>query len=142
MANDLNMPTRKARGGRAAQLEPPNLAFALVQTRLLAELTRSVSPTTKLVSVVAPTGYGKTTFVTALYKHYRALGLHSVWIALDDRDTSSERLISLIEDSLVDRQTDSHPTQALLRGDEPLQNRIDALLDALARLPEPPCTLR
>ncbi len=137
MANDLNMPTRKARGGRAAQLDPPNLAFALVQTRLIAELSRSVTPATKLITLVAPTGYGKTTFATALYKHYSAAGLHSLWIALDDRDTSTERLIGLLEDSLVDRQADPHPTQALLRGDEPLQNRIDALLDAMAQLPEP-----
>lgn len=137
MANDLKMPARKVRGGRTAQLEPPNLAFALVQTRLLAEMRRSVTPAIKLISVVAPTGYGKTTFATALHKHYSTAGLNSFWIALDDRDTSTERVIDLLEDALIGRHSDPHPTQTLLRGDEPLQNRIDALIDAMAQLPAP-----
>jgi LuxR family maltose regulon positive regulatory protein len=136
MANDPTM-ARRPRGGKAAQLEPPNLAFAPVQTRLLAELTASVTPQTKLITIVAPTGYGKSTCATALYRHYVGLGLNSVWIALDDRDTSTERVIGLLEDALVDRESDSHPTQTLLRGDELLEDRVDALQDLLARQPEP-----
>ena len=41
MASDLSVPMRRVRGGKAAQLEPPNLAFALVQTRLLAFIGRN-----------------------------------------------------------------------------------------------------
>ena len=137
MANDLKMPARKARGAKAGRLEPPSFAFALVPTRLVEELTRDEVPLPKVVTVVAPTGYGKTVFSTALYKHATARGMHSRWIALDDRDTTLERVVHLLEDSLDAHQAELDPVQHLTRGDEPMEGRIDAVLEAVARLPDP-----
>ncbi len=137
MANDLTMPARDVRGGNAGQLEPPSFAFSLVRTRLLDELTRSNQPPVKLVSVIAPTGYGKTVFSTALFNAFRARGGHTCWVALEDRDTTVERVIGLLEASLGARDRAEHPTQALIRGDELLESRIAVLLDRVARLPDP-----
>lgn len=106
-------------------------------TRVLAALTREPRPPAKLTCVVAPTGYGKTVLSTALFKHCAAQGVQSYWIALDDRDTSVERVIGRLEAGLGNPDTEVHPTQALILGDEPLENRVEALLDAAAQLPDP-----
>lgn len=137
MANDLNAPARKASGGRAGKTEPPSFSFAFVRTRMLEALTGEPLPVAKLTTVVAPTGYGKTVLATAMFDHFRAAGVHCWWIALDDRDTSVERLLGLLEAALGGTEAQIHPTQALIRGDEPLENRVDALLDTVARLPDP-----
>lgn len=137
MANDLKMPARKARGAKVGRLEPPSFAFTLVPTRLVDELTRDDQPLPKVITIVAPTGYGKTVFSTALHKRATDSGLHSRWIALDDRDTTLERVVRLLEDSLDAHQVELDPVQHLTRGDEPMEARIDAVLDAVARLPDP-----
>jgi LuxR family maltose regulon positive regulatory protein len=138
MANDLNTPGHKASAGRSgARAEPPSFSFPFVRTRVLEALTREPLPATKLTTVVAPTGYGKTVLSTALFHHFRSAGVHSRWLALDDRDDSVERVLSLLETGLGNAQADVHPTQALIRGDEPMENRVEALLNAVAQLPDP-----
>lgn len=139
MVNDLNAPARRPRGGagRTGRLEPPSFSFPLVRTRVLAELAQQDHPWAKITCVVAPTGYGKTVLSTALFNHCCARGVQGYWIALDDRDDSVERVIGLIEVALGNSESEVHPTQALIHGDEPLENRIEALLDAVAQLPDP-----
>ncbi|MGQ0698480.1 MAG: LuxR C-terminal-related transcriptional regulator [Panacagrimonas sp.] len=137
MANDLDAPARKVRGGRAGQLEPPDFSFPLVRTRIVEELTAPDRAQAKAIAVVAPTGYGKTVLSSALFEHCRSTGAHGWWIALDDRDNSVERVMDLLEVGLGNPEAEEHPTQALIRGDEPMENRVDALLDAVAQLPDP-----
>src|SRR5690606_21652331 len=59
------------------------------------------------------------------------------WVTLDDRDTTLARVLGLLERALDGGQRAVHPTQALMRGDEPLDSRIDALLATLSQLPDP-----
>ncbi|MCC2655147.1 MAG: hypothetical protein K0Q76_255 [Panacagrimonas sp.] len=121
----------------AASAEPPDLSFPLVRTPLLDVLTRDALPPAKVITVVAPTGYGKTSLSTAVFNAFRARGVRGYWVALDDRDDSMERVLGLLESALGDRRHEIHPTQALIRGDEPMENRVQALLDVVARLPDP-----
>lgn len=138
MAAKPKPPGNKKKAVSAAKrLEPPSFEFPLVPTRVLAALTREPRPSAKLTCVVAPTGYGKTVLSTALFKHCAAQGVQGYWIALDDRDTTVERVIGRIETGLGNADTEIHPIQALIHGDEPLENRIEALLDTVARLPDP-----
>jgi LuxR family maltose regulon positive regulatory protein len=120
-----------------AWTEPPGFSFPLVRTPLLDVLTRDPRPPAKVITVVAPTGYGKTSLSTAVFDAFRARRVHGYWIALDDRDDSVERVLGLLETALGDRRHEVHPTQALIRGDEPMENRVQALLDVVARLPDP-----
>ncbi|MGQ0620356.1 MAG: LuxR C-terminal-related transcriptional regulator [Panacagrimonas sp.] len=108
-----------------------------MRTRLLDVLAQDSQSLAKVICVVAPTGYGKTVLSTALFNHCRQIGVQARWIALDDRDNSVERVMGLLETALGDPKREVHPTQALIRGDEPMERRIDALLDAVARLPDP-----
>lgn len=106
-------------------------------TRVLASLTREPRPPAKLTCVVAPTGYGKTVLSTAVFKHCAVHGVQGYWIPLDDRDTSVERVLGRLETGLGNPGGEVHPTQALIHGDEPLESRIEELLDVVAQLPDP-----
>ena len=137
MASDLKAPAPKPSGGRAGRTEPPDFAFPLVPTRVLEALAPDVGAPPKLVTLIAPTGYGKTVLAAALFERSRASGAQSFWLALDDRDTSVERLLGLLEGMLGDDASQIHPTHALILGDEPMENRVEALLDVMAQLPQP-----
>jgi LuxR family maltose regulon positive regulatory protein len=115
---------------------PPSLTFQPVRTRLQAELLAQPD-WPKVLGLVAPIGYGKTVLMSQLHAYLRAGATQCHWIGLDDRDTTVDRLLSALLDALASPRTAVDPTQALMRGDEPLERRIDALLDVLARLSEP-----
>jgi LuxR family maltose regulon positive regulatory protein len=75
---------------------PPDYSFKPVETRLFAAMAmREALP--KITTVVAPPGYGKTVFLSELYKKYKRSGVHCLWIALDDRDASFSNLLRLFE---------------------------------------------
>lgn len=137
MAKVQKRSPRKPGGGRAGRLEPPSFSFPLVRTRTLEDLTAGPLLPAKVVTVVAPTGYGKTVLSGALFRHFSDAGMHAWWIALDDRDDSVERVLALLEAGLGDPQAPMHPAQDLIRGDEPTESRIDTLLQMVAHLPEP-----
>ena len=128
-------------GVRAEPTEPPGFQFPLVHTPGLDALMRESRPPLKLITVVAPTGYGKTVFAGAVFGHFRTRGVHACWISLDDRDDSVDRVLGLLEGGLGDPHARVHPTQALIRGDEPTEKRIETLLEMLAGLPDPSLVL-
>ncbi len=75
---------------------PPDYSFRPVETRLFAAMaSRQALP--KITTVTAPPGYGKTVFLSGLYKKYKRSGVHCVWIALDDRVASLGSLLRLFE---------------------------------------------
>ncbi|MES2481709.1 MAG: LuxR C-terminal-related transcriptional regulator, partial [Pseudomonadota bacterium] len=86
---------------------------------------------------IAPIGYGKTVLMAQMHAHLRARGHDCRWIGLDERYGTVDRVLGGLLDTLASPRTALHPTHALLRGDEPLEQRIDVLLDVLAREPEP-----
>lgn len=113
----------------------PSFTFHPVRTRLHAELLAQTERP-KLVNVVAPIGYGKTVLMVQLHTHLRASGHDCRWIGLDERHGTVDRVLGALLDALASPHTALHPAQALLSGNEPLERRIDALLDVLARVPE------
>ncbi|HKY91273.1 MAG TPA: LuxR C-terminal-related transcriptional regulator, partial [Nevskiaceae bacterium] len=126
-----------AAGTRLPPAQPPWFAFPIVRTQLFEALTKDAGPVAKVVSVVAPTGYGKTVLSTSLFEHFRGVGVHGCWVPLDDRDDSLERVLGVLESALGDPESEVHPTQVLISGDRPLEARVQALLDRIALLPEP-----
>ncbi len=116
---------------------PPRFLFQPVRTRIQAQIENEQGLTYKVLSIVAPVGYGKTVLMSALFYSLRSLGELCFWIALDDRDTSVERVLHLLELQAREPAAELHPTQALFRGDEPIEARVDALLDATTRIPRP-----
>lgn len=112
--------------------DPPNFMFQPVRTPVLDDLLGGQGIRHKLVSVVAPVGYGKTVFMASLCAHLQAGGEQCFWAALDERDSSLERLLGLLEEMAYGPSVGLHPTQALLRGDQPVYGRVEALIKAAA----------
>lgn len=120
-----------------ARTEPPYFSFPPVRTRLLAQLTEQGRPPCKLVAVKAPTGYGKTVLLGTLHAHYRQAGCDCRWLALDERDRSIERVLTQLEDLLRDGDIAVDPQQALHQGDEPIESRLDAVIELIGAPPRP-----
>ncbi|HEY2419306.1 MAG TPA: hypothetical protein VGH84_15395, partial [Steroidobacteraceae bacterium] len=105
-----------------------------VRTRVCAELlTQPKRP--KVINVVAPIGYGKTVLMVQLYAHLREAGHDAHWIGLDERDVNVDRVLAALLDGLAAERSVVDPTQALMRGDEPIERRIDVVVNVLSTLP-------
>lgn len=115
---------------------PPVFTFRVVQTRAAALLQQDgVRP--KVTVIVAPVGYGKTVLMSTLFARLREQNERCFWTALDDRDTSVHRVLCLLEVLSYRSGEPQHPTQALFRGDDPVESRINTLLEAACRYPRP-----
>lgn len=111
--------------------DPPTFMFEPLRTRALRRLADPASPASKVLTLVAPPGYGKTVLMSQLQDGLRAQGQRCLWFSLDDRDSTVEKLMDAL-DALLDERTEQlHPTQALFRGEEPLAERVDALVERL-----------
>lgn len=135
--------TRKARPRINAAVErrlrrgpPPAFTFRVVRTKASVALEQD-SLRSKLTVIIAPVGYGKTVLMSALHDHLRARHERCFWTALDDRDKSIHRVLCLLEVLSYRPEEQQHPTQALFRGDEPIENRINTLIEAASRYPRP-----
>lgn len=135
--------TRKARPHTHAAVErrlrrgpPPAFTFRVVRTKVSAALENdSLRP--KLTVLVAPVGYGKTVLMSSLHDHLRARNERCFWTALDDRDKTIHRTLCLLEVLSYRPSEQQHPTQALFRGDDPIESRISTLIEAAGRYPRP-----
>lgn len=118
-------------------LEPPFFAFAPVNITAYRALAAKPLPPAKLVSITAPTGYGKTVLLTALHEHYRSANAACQWLSLDDRDFSIERVLTRLEAVFSSAAAQVHMGQALHQGDESVEERIAHLLQSLAMIAVP-----
>ena len=131
----ISLSTERAGGiGRTA---PPSFLFRPVRTRILAELESGAGFTHKVLSIVAPVGYGKTVTMAELFSHLTEQGELCFWIALDERDASVARVLQLIEELARGPEVALHPTQALFRGDESPEMRVEALLELATNISRP-----
>lgn len=87
--------------GHEMRTVPPTFKFAPVDTRALASL-QQLRPLPKLVSVCAPSGYGKTVLLTRLHEELGQQGVHRVWVTLDDRDSDLSTLLYLLRLGLTE----------------------------------------
>ncbi len=120
---------------RSTWQDPPAFLFRPVRTRLLDELERGAAQRPKVLSIVAPIGYGKTVLMSELFTCLRRQGEYCYWVGLDDRDMSVDRVLSALEAALTGADAELHPTHALFRGDEPIERRLDDLVESVSRLP-------
>lgn len=137
MARPRKPAQRQQRGRVRRRQDPPSFSFPLVRSAALAAVLKKNWTPSKLSCVVAPTGYGKTVLSSAVSAQCTKQGIHTLWLSLDDRDDSIERVVDVLQATLSEGDDGVHPAQALIHGDEPLENRIDDLLETLAQLPEP-----
>ncbi len=121
--------------GRVHAASPPGFLFQPVRTRVLEELIEAGPQGPKVLSIVAPIGYGKTVLMSELHAHLQQAGEHCYWVGLDDRHASVERVLGSLKASITGPEADLHPIQVLLRGDEPIESRIEELIEYVTCLP-------
>ena len=109
--------------------EPPHYAFRPVTTRAFAQLAE-VGEQPKLLAIVAPVGYGKTVLMAELHARLVARGERCYWTTLDERDTRAEDVLQRLERHASRYGGALHPTQALFRGDESVDTRVQSLVRA------------
>jgi len=107
--------------------EPPHYAFRPVTTRAFAELENAAEQP-KLLAIVAPVGYGKTVLMSELHARLVARGERCYWSTLDERDTRAEDVLQRLERHASRHGGTLHPTQALFRGDETVDARVESLV--------------
>ncbi|MBS0370531.1 MAG: winged helix-turn-helix transcriptional regulator [Proteobacteria bacterium] len=127
-----NMAERKV--GRT---DPPVFMFPVLRTRVLDTLQTGAGLVAKVVSIVAPVGYGKTVLMSMLFADLRRLGKQCLWFGLDERDSTIDGVLGALGALLDNRESAQHPTQALFHGHDTLERRIDALLELIDRYPIP-----
>jgi LuxR family maltose regulon positive regulatory protein len=137
MASEVHaMPVASASRGERRRQGPPDYAFQPIRTRLLDELLADVAAWPRVLSVVAPIGYGKTVLMTRLFDGLQELARPCFWIGLDDRDGDLGRVVNALEQAISVPGEEAPPLQALLPGYRKPELRLEGLLDSLAHLPE------
>lgn len=116
---------------------PPNFAFRPVRTDLLKQLEADSLNRPKLLSVIAPVGYGKTVLMSGLYAHRRETGERCFWIGLDERHKSVDRFLSAFRLERPNVESDIELVQALLKVDTSIDQQVDQLLELLTELDRP-----
>ncbi|MCC4594195.1 LuxR C-terminal-related transcriptional regulator [Xanthomonas campestris pv. phormiicola] len=123
-----------------AMPHPPMFSFPIAQTPALRALQRLPSAAPKLVSVVAPIGYGKTVLLSVLHHDRDRRREACWWFSLDDRDTTASRLLSYLEarlDALGAGIAGFDPSVAVHQGGEPEGDRIRHIVARLQRMQAP-----
>lgn len=122
---------------KVGRSDPPVFIFEPLRTAVLERVTGPSGLARKVLGIVAPVGYGKTVLMSLLMADLKRAGKLCLWFALDERDTTTDAVVSGLRSLVQTRPSKLHPTQALFSGDETIDRRIDELVDALNRHPLP-----
>lgn len=96
----VNRPGCAAAIGRKPLPLPDGNRLHTVRTRMMARLAGPATAAGKLLTVVAPTGYGKTTLMRELFLQARHAGRSVFWITAADCDSGIEPLLTRLEAAL------------------------------------------
>lgn len=119
---------------------PPEFMFqTVIKTNLLESLC--TQERCKLISIVAPIGFGKSVFMSQLFNKRIDAGERCSWISLDDRSTRAEHLLWLLEESLSKRHDETQHTHPLFTNDPPLRARLRRLTESVREKSEQVFTL-
>ena len=111
--------------------EPPTFMFEEVRTKAFALLTGPLGLTSKVVPIVAPTGYGKTVLMSQLFREEHRVGQRCIWYGLDESGVTLDNLICALIYLINSHGATLNSTHTLLDGDGPPERRLDALVDLI-----------
>lgn len=120
-----------------APAAPPAFSFPVLRREVMECFAKQAVPPSKLTNVVAPAGYGKTIFLTALFQHYRECGQNVFWLSLDEKNTSPDAFLAQMEKTVLQERAAEGLEHALQGDGRPLRHRLDDVLERLSLLAEP-----
>jgi LuxR family maltose regulon positive regulatory protein len=121
------------------KLTPPSLSrYSVTRTEVLRRVTRALDET-RVVLLHAPAGYGKTTTLIQLHRHFEAEGITCAWLQLDESDNDLSRFIGSLQRVLQPLEVERAATINARPGFGPADGGAAAqnLLDTAARLKAP-----
>ena len=121
---------------RAAGTAPQDFMFDAIPPRVLDGMA-SAADLPKVLGILAPVGSGKTVLMTTLFSRLVARADPCLWCTLDYRHDTTAHLLTLLEELVYGHAERMHPTQALFRGDDPIDLRIDRLIETARSDPAP-----
>jgi LuxR family maltose regulon positive regulatory protein len=116
-----------------AESDPPSFAFEPLRLPIAARIIGSGGLRQKVLTAVAPAGYGKSVLLSVLRADLIRAGRKCLWLALDERATGLDAIIHGLDIQLDADDSGLHPAQALLGGGEPALRHIDRLIERLRR---------
>lgn len=117
--------------------QAPQHAFQVIRTPAMADFEAALANRSKVLAVVAPVGYGKTVFLTGVHARLETSAEDCFWVTLEERDTRLEDVLQKMESVAARNTQPLHPTQALFRGDQSAESRIESLIQAMRSYPHP-----
>lgn len=93
---------------------PPSFAFDIVPTRAVKQLLLA-DPLPRLVTAVAPPGYGKTVLFSRLHREFSGRGLRCLWLTLDERDSDVSSIVYRLRNALEQAGTSAPAGSSLSR---------------------------
>ena len=120
---------------RVGKFEPPFYGFALVSTpKILEQINCPFVP--KLMTVSAPTGYGKTTFLTRLYREWTSRSRLCVWVSLDPSDSAAANVLFLLNRA-ADLWSASEADDLAADHGQDTETRLDLIIKKFVALGNP-----
>ncbi|WP_339676153.1 LuxR C-terminal-related transcriptional regulator [uncultured Zhongshania sp.] len=111
--------------------EPPTFNFNIVKTAGLDSLTKSKKLPGRFSLINAPTGYGKTVLMSALFNHFKAGDTVCFWTCLAETDRSFEKVITRLEKLFDDDSTGFNQAENVHKSDAPIEERIAHIIKHL-----------
>jgi LuxR family maltose regulon positive regulatory protein len=121
---------------RLGTFEPPFYGFSLVSTeKMRVHIDCPFVP--KLMTVSAPPGYGKTTFLSRLYREWTGRSRLCIWVSLDPSDCDAAHVLALLDRAAGLWASEVTPVELLLGEGFNAEARTDAIADRLMSIGNP-----
>ncbi|SEP86661.1 AAA domain-containing protein [Solimonas aquatica] len=120
--------------------DPPSFAFEMLRLPVSAQVLDATGLRQKLLTVVAPAGYGKSVLLAMLRVELLAAGQDCAWLALDERAAGIGTIVQGLGRQLQTPDSRWQSPQTLLGGGDSAARGIESLL-ALLRKQNKPLTL-
>ena len=116
---------------------PPEYPFHPVRTGLTEELETRVNDQPKVLSLIAPVGFGKTVVMRQLHASHKHAGRACLWLGLDHQVVSADQIAQYLKAAISPENEDVAPYQSPLSVEVPADNLINRMIAAFNRLTQP-----
>lgn len=116
---------------------PPGYLFRPVRTRLLDELEAGLDKQPKVLSLIAPVGFGKTVLMGQLYDAHERAGRACAWLGLDHQTVNVSRMAQQLRAAINPEHREKHAHETLFSVEEPPETLINTLIGVISRLTRP-----
>lgn len=116
---------------------PSDYSFHPVRTGLLKELETELDTQPKVLSIIAPVGFGKTVLMSQLYVACQNAGRSCLWLGFDHQVLSASQIAQHLKTAISPEHENASIYQAPLSVEVPTESAVDRMVAAINRLTQP-----